>query len=689
MRIRTFFLVCFCGVAIPGAIASVWQSLQGWSAWQQASYASLATTAVSDAQRAQTAIAAEVGAYATQLRSDSPSIAAFEQMAPETDRLLRRAVESAASAKLDIGQARQAVDLVSATRQRALADMRRPRATRDNSLPAETQRVRNSGVEAMAALAAAASREVAATAPDAGLILEIANAVMDIRDYAGRRNTVIVNWIIGQPVTQETLELAHQQGGRVEQAWQTAQRLIAAMPRNAALQAAVQEQRRTLEGEAEPRWRQHIALGRQALAGQPVTWPLLPVDNYRAWATPAQAQILALRDVALDQAMLRTATAATAAEWDFFLAALLAVLCVGIALASVLMLMRRVVLPLQGLTGTVGRIADGELELSVPGKARQDELGELAKAVETLRVSSLQRREMEAAQQEGQRAELARAQRVNELLRHFEDETAGVLRAVAAAATEMDATAGSMVEIAANGNNRANAVANASQDASGSVQTVAAAAEELAASIAEVARQVKDSASRAMVATEAAEQTDRTVRGLNDAAGRIGDVVQMISNIASQTNLLALNATIEAARAGESGKGFAVVAGEVKNLASQTAKATEEISAQIASMQAETGRTVQAIGEIARMIRELNEATGTVAEAAGQQAEATQEIGRAVAKAAVGTQEASRHAAGVSEDAERTGRAAEDVRGAASELAQQSEILRGQMDSFLSSLRAA
>ncbi|MFC7609918.1 methyl-accepting chemotaxis protein [Teichococcus aestuarii] len=196
-------------------------------------------------------------------------------------------------------------------------------------------------------------------------------------------------------------------------------------------------------------------------------------------------------------------------------------------------------------------------------------------------------------------------------------------------------------------------------------------------------------AARAQAAAEAAANTDRTVRGLSEAASRIGDVVQLISGIAGQTNLLALNATIEAARAGESGKGFAVVAGEVKNTASQTARATEEIGQQIAAMQAETGRTVQAIAEIGRMIRELNDATGAVAEAAQQQAEATQEIGRAVAEAASGTQEASHHAAGVSEDAARTGAAAEEVRGAAGDLAQQSGGLRVQMDGFLSALRAA
>jgi methyl-accepting chemotaxis protein len=165
--------------------------------------------------------------------------------------------------------------------------------------------------------------------------------------------------------------------------------------------------------------------------------------------------------------------------------------------------------------------------------------------------------------------------------------------------------------------------------------------------------------------------------------------VRLISDIAGQTNLLALNATIEAARAGEAGKGFAVVASEVKNLATQTAKATEEIGAQIAAMQAETGRTVDAIAAIARTIEELNANTGQVAAASEEQAAATQEIGRAVAEAAQGTQEASRSAVGVKQGAERTGGAAQDLRGASTELAEQSERLRGQVDGFLAGIRAA
>ncbi|MBO1075675.1 methyl-accepting chemotaxis protein [Roseomonas marmotae] len=688
MRIRTFFLACFCGVAVPGAIASAWLSGTSWSAWQRAEGAILATRATAAAQRAQTAIGVEVGSYASLLRLEAPDLMPLRSQSPETDRLLAEAERRLSAIGLPAARVREVKDRVATLRAQVMDALAQPLARRDAGLPNITQTLRNQGADSLARLGEDAARQVADLAPAASQAVEIATAVMDLRDHAGRRNTVVSAWLGGMPVTQEQLELAHQQTGRIEQAWSTASRLAAAMPDRPALQAALRHQRETYLAQAEKRWREMMALARGGLNGGNVTWPVAVVP-FRAWSTPAQAEILLLRDAALDQAQEMVEVAGSEAKVMLAEALLLVLLICGPAAASAILLLRRVVQPLRALTGSVTRIAGGELELAVPGRDRRDELGEMAQAVETLRAGSLERREMAAAQQESQRLQIERARRVDTLLREFEAETASALRAVASAASEMDATAGGMAEIATSGNARAASVAGASQQASGNVQTVAAAAEELSASIAEVARQVRDSAARAQQASEAAQNTDRTVRGLSEAAGRIGDVVQLITGIASQTNLLALNATIEAARAGESGKGFAVVAGEVKSLASQTARATEEIGQQIAAMQAETERTVQAMGDIARMIRELNDATGLVAEAAGQQAEATREIGHAVAQAAAGTEEASRHATGVSEDAERTGRAAGDVRGAAGELARQAEGLRGKMDGFLAALRAA
>jgi methyl-accepting chemotaxis protein len=236
---------------------------------------------------------------------------------------------------------------------------------------------------------------------------------------------------------------------------------------------------------------------------------------------------------------------------------------------------------------------------------------------------------------------------------------------------------------------QATAVAAASEEASTNVQTVASATEELSTSVQEISRQVGQSTSIAGKAVDEANRTDHTVSGLAEGAQKIGEVVELIRSIASQTNLLALNATIEAARAGDAGKGFAVVASEVKNLANQTAKATEDITEQIASIQAATSEAVTAIKGIGATINEINTISGSISAAVQQQGAATQEIARNVQQAAAGTQEVSSNISGVTEAARSTGKVAQDVLGAAKALTDQSENFRRRVDGFLEKIRAA
>jgi methyl-accepting chemotaxis protein len=394
----------------------------------------------------------------------------------------------------------------------------------------------------------------------------------------------------------------------------------------------------------------------------------------------------ALNDAGGAQAAQAAEASYSRALWLTLGALILAAVLCGI---SVAWLARSVGGGVRSLSDSMLRLAKRDYGFELPEMARADEIGDMARAVATCRDGLREADALAAAQAAEAAAKAARGERVDGLLRGFEAEAAEVLRGVASAAVELNATAGEMASTAHDGVERATSVAAASEQASANVQTVAASAEELAASIAEVARQVASSADVARRAADDARQTDGAVQGLSEAARSIGDVVRLINDIAGQTNLLALNATIEAARAGEAGRGFAVVASEVKTLAAQTAKATEQIGSQIAAMQGETERAVSAIGGIVRTIEEMNSITTQVAAAAEEQSAATREIGRAVAEAASGTQDVSRHTAGVTEGAERTGAAAAQVRSASGELAQQAEQLRGRVDRFLSEIRVA
>ncbi|NKE45990.1 methyl-accepting chemotaxis protein [Roseomonas frigidaquae] len=688
MRIRTMFILGFLLVAIPGLAASLWLAAGAARDLGRTNQAVSALRAASDAQRAVSAVAVEIGGYSSVLRQANPDRAQVAGDAAATVRLLEASATSAAAAGQDAASVRRVAEQLASFRSRVDQALALPPDRRDAGLPATGTAARNAAVATLLGVSAVAARDVARTAPELALLIEASSTVMDMRDQAGRRNAQISAWLAGTAVTPPAVQGAEALTAGVAQAWTSVQRMLAASTAAAALQPALARQAETFVRQNEPHWRKLVETARQRLTAPDTAWTTSFAD-FRTWSRPAQAEILALRDAALDAAATSAADSIAEARTGLALALGLAGLCFAAALGGAMLLLRRLVSPIRALTASVGRIAAGELQLTVPGRGRTDELGEMATAVETLRAGSLERVAETEARARDQAQRLARAERVDALLRQFEDQAGNMLEAVAAASTELDATAHSMAGIAADGSAHAAAVADAASRANGSVETVAGAAEELAASFNAVTQQIRHGADQARAATGAAQEADRTVRGLSDAADRIGAVVQMITAIAGQTNLLALNATIEAARAGEAGKGFAVVAGEVKALAAQTAKATDEISGQITAMQAETHRTVTAIADISRIIAAVGEATSQVAETAGQQAEATQAINQAVSEAARGTAAAADHANGVNADAERTGHAAGEVRAASSELSRQAEKLRAEVSRFMVELRAA
>ncbi len=349
----------------------------------------------------------------------------------------------------------------------------------------------------------------------------------------------------------------------------------------------------------------------------------------------------------------------------------------------------QIVRPLRQVTGALQRLASGDRSLPA-AKPRRDEIGEIWTTMQVFAEAMAETDELRARQAETDRqaAERRRAE-MNALAQQFESTVGGVLQEVVGRTQEMRAATGVVGHSAQEVSDQSAAVGRSAERAAAGVGAAAAAAEELTASIQEIAQQMERSATASQHAVRETKATDAVVKQLSEAAHRVGTIVTLISDIAAQTNLLALNATIEAARAGEAGRGFAVVATEVKSLAGQTAKATEEISAQINAIQASTGATVEAIGRIGERIEEINLISATIAGAVEEQSSATQEIARSVLEASQHAQSVDTDVVNITRCAQETGSAVNQLSGALGTLGEQMEVMRGQVDRFLDHVRAA
>ena len=376
---------------------------------------------------------------------------------------------------------------------------------------------------------------------------------------------------------------------------------------------------------------------------------------------------------------------------DFQIMAIAAVSLIGLVIVDGfgIFLARGLARRLRRITAAMAALSGGDMEVEVAAANDRDEIGEMARALQVFKDNMIEARRLETGQRGEQVRKEQRQQHVEQSVHKFNRAVSASLQALADAATELRGASETVSSTALETNLQAIAVSSASEQATGNVRTVAAASQELSASIEEIARQVTHASEMAGRSVGEAQRTDGSVRELVDAATRIGESVQLINNIASQTNLLALNATIEAARAGEAGRGFSVVASEVKSLASQTAKATQEITGQITAIQTATNNVVEAIKGIGGTIGQVNEISVSIASAIEQQGAATQEIVRHTEEVANGTAEVSTNIGGVSRGIAATETAATRVLAATEELNKQTASLRAEVDHFLVDIQAA
>lgn len=408
-------------------------------------------------------------------------------------------------------------------------------------------------------------------------------------------------------------------------------------------------------------------------------------------AGKARAQIRAIAD-RLEETVQEEARA-SAEEYQSISNTMIVVAAIGVVIgmiAGTMLGIFGITKPIRMLASVMTRLAGNDMSVDIPGTARKDEIGDMAGAVQVFKNNMIEAERLRAERTESEaRAVKQRKADMYKLADGFEAAVGEIIKTVASASTELEAAAGSLTKTAAITQQLSTSVASASEEASASVQSVASATEEMASSVQEIGRQVEASSKIAGDAVMQADMTDKRIMTLSNAATKIGDVVELITTIAEQTNLLALNATIEAARAGEAGRGFAVVATEVKALAEQTAKATQEIAGQIGEIQTSTSDSVTAIKEISTTISEISVITTTIAAAVEEQGVATQEIARNVQQAATGTTEVANNIGEVNRGATETGSASSQVLASAQSLSNESNRLKLEVEHFLASVRAA
>ncbi|MBR0983874.1 MULTISPECIES: methyl-accepting chemotaxis protein [Bradyrhizobium] len=417
--------------------------------------------------------------------------------------------------------------------------------------------------------------------------------------------------------------------------------------------------------------------------------PALPAAEWNTLCQSPFALIVGVATKALDQSIARAEAVQAKALTNLVVQSLAFLLALAVTMAGVYVVRNRLMRPVRAILDAIARISARDYATPVPQSRHPDEFGTMAAALESLRESAATAERLGRERESQQALQLARSGTVDEACRSFDDTVQAVIHSVVASTRELDATATGVRSLVSESSSQTAAVSSAAEQATNNLETIAAATEELSASVGEISAQVQSSAREAREAVSQAEQTNATVEILDQTASRIGEVVKMINAIAGQTNLLALNATIEAARAGEAGRGFAVVAGEVKNLAAQTATATEEISRQVEEIQGATGQAVTAIRAIGGAISGIDEKMTAIAAAVEQQRAATTEISRNFQQAAQGTREVTDTIGSVARLNQETGNAGTVLSESVKKMSADADRLRVAVEGFLGAVKTA
>jgi methyl-accepting chemotaxis protein len=574
-------------------------------------------------------------------------------------------------------------DAAAAIRLKADAALHQPKSSRDPSISQEWLKQTQVYLDALSSVSGLLETSLALIDPVVDQLLSTRRAAWAVRSYAGAEVQSITSAIdAAKPWTPAQILEAGDRRGRIAIAWMTITDVAARRDTAPRIVDAVAKANAEFFGVVAAR---RISTTDALLSGR------LPDVTAAGWMALEGRSTVTLNDVVdaiSDEMVARAIGQSEKATRDLALQFVVLLVALTLPGAGFVIVWCRVSRPIQVLTKMIAHLAEQDFTVDIPPKRRDDEIGRMQAALLTLRDNGRAHRAMVEARTEEQVAAAARASFVDGLCRTFDDQVGITLAAVEQAVAQLQTASKAMSDAAGRSSTQIGTVAASAQEALAGVNTAATAAEELAGSIAEINRQMSLSTAIAGNAIDKAKQTDSAIGGLATASHKIGEIVTLISDIASKTDLLALNATIEAARAGEAGKGFAVVASEVKSLATQTARATEDITKQIAQIQAMTQAAVEKVSAIAMVIREISGITDGIAAAVAQQGAATAEIAHNVKAVATAASQISSSIHDVSRSVDQACNVAAEVRQAALIMGTQADALKADVADFVSEFAA-